>query len=178
MSILTSAKFLLTACLCVAVTTACSRSEPEAAATQQNTPPPAKTEPVYQEPVDKIVPGSLEDMIRSAGSDRVFFAFDSSALSADARETLTRQANWLRSYPAVTIRVEGHADERGTREYNLALGARRAAAVKNYLAALGVSAGRVDTISYGKERPAVLGSGPSVWSKNRRGVTSLTSVNN
>ncbi|MEO0411945.1 MAG: peptidoglycan-associated lipoprotein Pal [Pseudomonadota bacterium] len=178
MGTLNSAKFFLPALLCVAVTAACAREEAPVAAPQQDTAPVTRTEPVYQEPVDRVVPGSLQDMIRSAGGDRVFFAFDSSALSADARETLTRQANWLRSYPAVSIRVEGHADERGTREYNLALSSRRAVAVKNYLVALGVSAGRVDTISYGKERPAVLGSGPSVWSKNRRGVTTLTNVSN
>lgn len=178
MGTLTTAKLLITACVCVAVTTACASNEEPVAVQQPDPVPVTRTEPVYQEPVDRVVAGSLEDMIRSSGSDRVFFAFDSSALSADARETLTRQANWLRTYPAISVRVEGHADERGTREYNLALGARRATAVKNYLVALGVSAGRVDTISYGKERPAVLGSGPSVWSKNRRGVTSLTNVSN
>lgn len=174
-----SRKTLLVALTCTLLTSACAKEE--AAPVMSNAPDPApvtRTEPVYQEPVDSITPGSLEDLIRSSGTDRVFFAFDSSALSADARETLTRQANWMRSYPGVAIRVEGHADERGTREYNLALGARRANAVKNYLVALGVREGQVETISYGKERPAVLGSGPSAWAKNRRSVSSLAQLSN
>ncbi len=179
MRIISKSKLLLPALCCIAMTVAGAREEAPGAAPQQSTtPPPVPSEPVNTAPVDQVTPGPLEDMIRTAGSDRVFFAFDSSALSADARETLTRQANWLRTYPAVSVRVEGHADERGTREYNLALGSRRANAVKNYLVALGVPSGRVDTISYGKERPAVLGSGPSVWSKNRRGVTTISSVSN
>ena len=110
--------------------------------------------------------------------DRLERSFSAPAASAAAPVISSQSAAPPPSYPAVSVRVEGHADERGTREYNLALGSRRASAVKNYLVALGVSAGRVDTISYGKERPAVLGSGPSVWSKNRRGVTTLTNVSN
>jgi peptidoglycan-associated lipoprotein len=168
---------LLAAMACAMLASACAREEAPVVA-DPDPAPVTRTEPVYQEPVDTVVPGSIEDLIRSSGSDRVFFAFDSSALSAEARETLTRQANWLRSYPAVGVRIEGHADERGTREYNLALGARRANAVKSYLVALGVSNGQVSTISYGKERPAVLGSGPNAWSKNRRGVTTLAPLSN
>lgn len=169
---------IIAAVACAVLASACARDEAPVVASAPDPAPVTRTEPVYQEPVDTVIPGSIEDLIRSSGSDRVFFPFDSSALSADARETLTRQANWMRSYPAVGVRVEGHADERGTREYNLALSARRATAVKNYLVALGVSARQIDTISYGKERPAVLGSGPNAWSKNRRGVTTLAPLSN
>ncbi|WP_119678684.1 peptidoglycan-associated lipoprotein Pal [Indioceanicola profundi] len=116
------------------------------------------------------VPGTAEDFVVNVG-DRVFFGFDRYDLTPEATATLDRQAAWLKQYPGVTVTVEGHADERGTREYNLALGDRRASAVKNYLVALGVDAGRVQTISYGKERPAVLGSNESAWAQNRRGVT-------
>ncbi|ACI99196.1 peptidoglycan-associated lipoprotein Pal [Rhodospirillum centenum] len=116
------------------------------------------------------VPGSAEDFVANVG-DRVFFGFDRFDLTPEATATLDRQAAWLKQYPNVTVTVEGHADERGTREYNLALGERRATAVKNYLTALGVDTARVQTISYGKERPAVLGSDESAWAQNRRGVT-------
>ncbi len=101
-----------------------------------------------------------------AGADRVFFAYDSSDLTDSARATLGKQAAWLMHYPRVRATIEGHCDERGTREYNLALGERRATAVKNYLIALGVPASRLKTISYGKERPAE----PGNYSQNRRGV--------
>lgn len=115
------------------------------------------------------VPGTQEDLIVSVG-DRVFYATDSSELDATARKTLERQAAWLRTYPNVNVVIEGHADERGTREYNLALGERRANSAKNYLVALGIDGGRIETISYGKERPAVLGSNPAAWKRNRRAV--------
>ena len=117
-----------------------------------------------------IVPGSQQDLEASAG-DRVFFAFDRSDISAEARQTLTRQADWLRRYPNVTVTIEGHCDERGTREYNLALGERRAQAAKNVLVALGISASRITTISYGKERPAAVGSTEEAYAQNRRAVT-------
>lgn len=117
-----------------------------------------------------IVPGSQEDLNASAG-DRVFFAYDSSTLDDAAQATLTRQAEWLKKYPNAKVQIEGHCDERGTREYNLALGERRAAAVKKFLVRSGVAASKVSTISYGKERPAVTGSDESSWSQNRRGVT-------
>ena len=116
-----------------------------------------------------IVPGSQQDLEASAG-DRIFFAFDRSDISPEAREILTRQAEWLRRYPNVTVTIEGHCDERGTREYNLALGERRATAVKTYLVSLGVPAAQLETISYGKEKPAVLGSTDQSWAQNRRGV--------
>ena len=119
-----------------------------------------------------IAPGSQQDLEASAG-DRVFFAFDRSDISAEARESLTRQADWLRRYPNVTVTIEGHCDERGTREYNLALGERRAQAVKNVLVALGIPASRITTISYGKERPIVVGSNEEAWAQNRVAVTTV-----
>ncbi len=106
-------------------------------------------------------------------SDRVFFALDSSVVNSQGQATLERQAAWLRSNDNVNVVVEGHCDERGTREYNLALGERRATAAKNYLVSLGIPASRIGTVSYGKERPAVVGSGESSWSQNRRAVTVL-----
>lgn len=106
-------------------------------------------------------------------SDRVFFAYDSSALSSTAQATLAKQAKWLKSHAGVSVTVEGHCDERGTREYNVALGARRAAAAKNQLTKLGVSADRISTVSFGKERPAVNGSNSAAWAENRRAVTVL-----
>lgn len=115
-------------------------------------------------------PGTQEDMVVNVG-DRVFFGFDKSDLSAEARATLDRQAAWLKKYSNLSVTLEGHADERGTREYNLALGERRAAAAKNYLVAAGIAADRVKTVSYGKERPAVLGSNEAAWAQNRRAVT-------
>ena len=117
-----------------------------------------------------ISPGSPEDFLVNVG-DRVFFGYDRHDLTAAARATLERQAQWLQRYPNRRMVVEGHADERGTREYNLALGERRATAVKNYLVAVGVSPSRVTTISYGKEQPAVLGATEAAWAQNRRGVT-------
>lgn len=114
-------------------------------------------------------PGTQEDLVVNVG-DRVFFAFDKSDLSMEAQATLDRQAAWLTKYPA-NVTIEGHCDERGTREYNLALGERRATAAKNYLVAAGIPADRINTISYGKERPAVVGSNEAAWAQNRRAVT-------
>ena len=105
--------------------------------------------------------------------DRIFFDTDSTAIRADAQQTLARQAQWLNQYPNYAITIEGHADERGTREYNIALGARRAAATRDYLASRGVNAARVKTISYGKERPVATCDDISCWSQNRRAVTAL-----
>lgn len=120
----------------------------------------------------QIVPGSEQDFIANVG-DRVFFDFDKYNLRSDAKATLDKQAAWLKKYPNYSLTVEGHADERGTREYNLALGERRANSVKEYLVANGLPAARVKTISYGKERPVALGSNEAAWSQNRRGVTVL-----
>ncbi|HET8729439.1 MAG TPA: peptidoglycan-associated lipoprotein Pal [Alphaproteobacteria bacterium] len=119
-----------------------------------------------------VTPGTEEDFVVNVG-DRVFYALNQSDLSPEARATLDRQAQWLQQYPNVSVTIEGHADERGTREYNLALGERRANGVKNYLVAAGVPAERITTVSYGKERPAVLGSNESAWAQNRRSVTTI-----
>ncbi|MGA1803848.1 peptidoglycan-associated lipoprotein Pal [Rhizobium sp. HT1-10] len=117
-------------------------------------------------------PGSAQDFTVNVG-DRIFFDTDSTSIRADAAQTLDRQAQWLARYPNYAITVEGHADERGTREYNLALGARRAASTKDYLVSKGVPARRMKTISYGKERPVAVCDDISCWSQNRRAVTVL-----
>ncbi len=119
------------------------------------------------------VPGSKEDFVVNVG-DRVFFDFDKYDITPEAQGVLKKQAAWLSVYPNVIVTVEGHCDERGTREYNLALGERRANAVKDYLSALGIARTRVKTISYGKERPVALGHDDAAWSQNRRGVTMLS----
>lgn len=117
-------------------------------------------------------PGSPQDFVVNVG-DRVLFTTDSSSVNADGRAILDRQAQWLNQYGQYTFRIEGHADERGTREYNLALGARRATAVKRYLASKGVGSGRMKTLSFGKERPVAVCNDISCWSQNRRSVTVL-----
>jgi peptidoglycan-associated lipoprotein len=120
-----------------------------------------------------ITAGTQEDLIVNVG-DRVFFEFDSSELTVDAQATLDAQAAWLMQYPDTNITIEGHADERGTREYNLALGDKRAFAVYSYLAQAGVDTNRMEYISWGKERPEVVGSDETAYSQNRRGVTTVT----
>ncbi len=120
--------------------------------------------------LNAATPGSAQDFTVNVG-DRIFFDTDSSSIRADAQATLSKQAQWLSQYGNYAITVEGHADERGTREYNLALGERRANAAKNYLVSLGVAAGRINTVSYGKERPIALGSNEQAWAQNRRAVT-------
>lgn len=117
-------------------------------------------------------PGSQQDFTVNVG-DRVFFETDSSVLTPTARQTLDKQAQWLLRYPNYPVTIEGHADERGTREYNLALGARRAAATRDYLAGRGVPVSRLRTISFGKERPVAVCNDISCWSQNRRAVTVL-----
>ena len=121
----------------------------------------------------QATPGSVQDFQVNVG-DRVFFDYDSYEIRADAQETLKKQAAFLQQYAQYRVTVEGHCDERGTREYNLALGERRANSVKNYLVALGVDGNRLQTISYGKERPAVEGHDEPSFAQNRRGVTVLT----
>ncbi len=120
------------------------------------------------------VPGTIDDFVVNVG-DRVFFDLDKAVLNASAQRTLERQAAWLSEYPSVTILIEGHCDERGTREYNLALGDRRATSAKNYLVQLGVDPNRIETISHGKERPDAAGHSEAAWSQNRRGVTVVMS---
>ena len=144
----------------------CSTPKPTAEA-----PPPAPA--AAPAPTSSIVPGSAEDLRVNVG-DTVHFAFDKYNIEDNDKSTLQRQATWLQKYPAVRVTIEGNCDERGTREYNLALGARRANAVKEYLVSLGVSPDRVDTISYGKERPICTESTEDCWAQNRRGVTTIT----
>jgi peptidoglycan-associated lipoprotein len=119
-------------------------------------------------------PGSEQDFVVNVG-DRVYFDLDSYEVRSDAFPRLDAQAAWLQRYPQVRIRIEGNADERGTREYNLALGARRAESVRNHLVERGVSAGRIDTISYGKERPIAEGSNQEAWARNRNAHTAIVS---
>jgi peptidoglycan-associated lipoprotein len=119
------------------------------------------------------VPGSQQDFVVNVG-DRVFFESDSTELTMQSRGTLDKQAQWLQTYNRNTFTVEGHADERGTREYNIALGARRAQTVRDYLASRGIDPSRMHTISYGKERPVAVCNDISCWSQNRRAVTVLS----
>jgi peptidoglycan-associated lipoprotein len=119
------------------------------------------------------VPGSAEDFQANIG-DRVFFENDQSSLTPEGRESLVKQAGWLKEYPEVQVQIEGHADERGTREYNISLSARRATAVRKFLISQGISESRIATIAYGKERPAKLCDAEECWSQNRRAVTVIT----
>jgi len=141
--------------------TACSSKTDDAGATTAAT-------------TSTIVPGTQQDLVANVG-DRVFFELDQSSLSGEARATLQRQAEWANRYPANQLTIEGHADERGTREYNLALGQRRANSAKDYLVSLGVDSARLTTISYGKERPVCLESNENCWAQNRRAVTVVAS---
>ena len=119
--------------------------------------------------ISRPAAGTQEDLTVEVG-DRVFFDFDKYDIRADQRGTVEALAAWLDTNPSVALSIEGHCDERGTREYNLALGERRANSVRDYLVALGVNPARLSTVSYGEERPAVLGSNESAWAQNRRGV--------
>jgi peptidoglycan-associated lipoprotein len=114
-------------------------------------------------------PGSEADLVANVG-DRAFFDFDKSDLRPEARRTIQLWSDFLKKYPNASVTIEGHCDERGTREYNIALGERRAAAARNFLVSLGIDAKRISTISYGKERPAVIGSNEAAWAQNRRAV--------
>jgi peptidoglycan-associated lipoprotein len=117
------------------------------------------------------VKGSQEDFIASVSSDRILFDTDKYDVDAQDQSILQSQAAWLQQNPSVRVTIEGHCDERGTRDYNIALGERRANSAKNYLASLGIDSGRITTVSYGKERPAALGSDEGAWAQNRRAVT-------
>lgn len=133
------------------------------------TPTPTPPSPVDQGPL----PGTVQDFVINIG-ERIYFDTDSYEVRSDAQPTLAAQAQWLNRYPAVRVRIEGNADERGTREYNLALGARRANAVREFLVAQGVSGSRIETLSYGKEKPIDGGSGEEAWAKNRNARTAIT----
>lgn len=150
----------------------CSSSPEDTGSVSTDMAAPVATSAMPSAPVEPVgaVPGSQQDLVVNVG-DRVFFGYDKFDISADAKTTLEKQANWLKQYANVKIIIEGHCDERGTREYNLALGEKRAMAAKNYLIALGIDASRIQTISYGKERPAVAGSDEAAWAQNRRAVS-------
>jgi peptidoglycan-associated lipoprotein len=152
---------VLGALAALALLAACGNSASDTAATGAGAATTAGT---------TVRPGSQEDLVANVG-DRIFFDYDESSIRADQRPVLQRQAGWLQQYPQNSVQVEGHADERGTREYNLALGQRRANAARDGLVAGGVAGGRIATISYGKDRPAALGSTEEAWAQNRRAVT-------
>ena len=156
----------------VLVLAGCASKPKPAAEAPPPAPPPSSA--VQGQVESTVVPGSVQDFRVNVG-DTVHFDYDKYAITSEGRDLLQRQAAWLQKYQQVRVTIEGHCDERGTREYNLALGARRANAVKEYLASLGVSSRRMDTISYGKERPICTESSESCWSQNRRGVTTITS---
>ncbi len=145
-------------CMGVVLVAGCSRSDKPELATQVE---------------QTAVPGSERDFIVNVG-DRVHFLVDQSTLTAQGQDTLRRQAAWLKQYPQVIVQVEGHADERGTREYNIALSARRSTASREFLIAQGIQPSRIATIAYGKERPVALCDAESCWSQNRRTVTLVT----
>ena len=140
-----------------------------AGCTKTPTPEPVATAPAA---AAGIVPGSQEDLVANVG-DRVFFGFDKSNLRDDARATLDKQAAWLAKYGSVNVQIAGNTDERGTEEYNLALGQRRANSAASYLKAKGVAAARMTTISYGKDRPTAQGSNEEAWAQNRNAITSV-----
>ena len=137
---------------------------------QTTTTAPEPTPPPTTQPSGPT-PGSRADFVAQAGSDTVHFATDSSDIDSEAQAILTKQAAWLQKFPNVRVTIEGHCDERGTREYNLALGDRRANSAKNFLVNAGVAASRISVISYGKERPIATGSDEESWAQNRRAVT-------
>ncbi|MBV8978485.1 MAG: peptidoglycan-associated lipoprotein Pal [Alphaproteobacteria bacterium] len=156
--------------LCAALALAGCETKPPAAGSAPPAEPQQQSAPVQS---SNIVPGSAEDLRVNVG-DTVHFDYDKYDILDSDRATLQRQATWFAKYPSVRVTIEGHCDERGTREFNLALGARRANAVKEYLVSLGVAAGRLETISYGKERPICTESNESCWAQNRRGVTTIS----
>ncbi|MFN7054892.1 peptidoglycan-associated lipoprotein Pal [Hyphomonas sp.] len=169
------------AALLVAASACATRQPPPPAETPatppvQQTQPEAPRTPTPTPPAEtsNITPGSVQDFAVNVG-ERVFFDLDQYRLDSEDQEVLRRQAAWLQAYPNVRVLIAGNADERGTREYNLALGERRANAVKNYLVSLGVSASRIDTVSWGKERPIAQGSNEAAWAQNRNAWTQIVS---
>jgi peptidoglycan-associated lipoprotein len=157
----------------------CATHKPPPPAPVASTPPPPAPPPEtrYVPPPPPVasgpIPGTRQDFVVNVG-DRVYFDYDQYRVRPDAIPVLTAQANWLQRYPQVQVRIEGNCDERGTEEYNLALGARRAASVKAFLVERGISPSRVETISYGKERPLDPGSDEAAWAKNRNVHTAIT----
>ncbi|RZJ43776.1 MAG: peptidoglycan-associated lipoprotein Pal [Brevundimonas sp.] len=165
----------------VAVTAiaACTPRRPVETGSGEVVPPsnpqyPPATGPINGGNIGAAAPGSEQDFVVNVG-DRIYFDLDSYSIRSEAFPRLDAQVAWLQRYPNVTIRIEGNADERGTREYNLALGARRAESIRTYLIERGVNAARIDTISYGKERPIAAGSTEESWARNRNGHTAIVS---
>ena len=152
-------KFAAAACCFLALAACSKKNTPDLEATGSG--------------VGQAVPGSEQDFTTNVG-DRIYFEMDQTTLTAQAQETLRRQAQWLTQYPAITIQVEGHADERGTREYNISLSAKRATATREFLIAQGIAANRISSIAYGKERPVATCDAEQCWSQNRRAVTVIT----
>ena len=159
------------------VLAACATAPKETASTTSTTSSSSSSSTEASKPqvVDGVYVGSdTVEMLAVGVPDRVFFAYDSYSLTSNAQDALAKQAKWLKANGSVTISIEGHADERGTREYNLALGDRRANAAKDFLMAQGISSNRITTISFGKERPANAASNKTAWAQNRRSVTVRT----
>jgi peptidoglycan-associated lipoprotein len=169
LALITGAAISIAACSSTPKPEPLGPSSPSSRSDGGGGPPPPNAPPISEAPVGPLA-GSIQDFVINAG-DRIYFDFDAYSIRTDAQKILAQQSDWLNRYPEVRVRIEGNCDERGTREYNLALGERRANAVKDYLAASGVSASRLSTISYGKERPVVLGSNEAAWAQNRRGVS-------
>ncbi len=175
-------KIIITALLVAGLAACASRPEPitpptASAPTPAPTPAPAPRPTVVPAPApipQGPVPGSVQDFQAAVG-DRVFFDYDSFGLTAQSRTVLERQAAWMQRYPTVRVLIAGNCDERGTREYNFALGARRAAAARDYLVSLGVASSRIETVSYGKERPMDPRAAEEAWSVNRNAHTQIMS---
>jgi peptidoglycan-associated lipoprotein len=173
-------RLALIALAAVSLAACASRPKPMGPAATAATPPPSAAPytpppqaPVAESPTGAPAPGSVRDFVINAG-DLVYFDYNSSGLRDDARPVLDAQAAWLNRYPEVRVRVEGNCDERGTREYNFGLGASRANTVKEYLVSHGVTAARIDTVSYGKEKPIDPGDNEAAWAKNRNAHTAIT----
>lgn len=174
--------FRLAILAATAALAAACQSTPEPVVTQAPppAPPPVVAPPPAPPPAPVVVertgplPGSVQDFAVNVG-DRVYFGYDQYDLTSEARDTLRRQASWLNAYPGTRVRVAGNCDERGTRDYNLALGARRAQSAKDFLVSLGVSADRIETVSYGKERPIDPRANAEGWAVNRNSHTEITS---
>ena len=170
-------RLALVAAAAISVTACASRPKPAPAPEPTPAPAPApapEPAPAPPPPTSSVIPGSMQDFVVNVG-DRVYFDFDQYEVRADAAPILDAQATWLVRYPNVQVRIEGNADERGTREYNLALGSRRANSVREYLVQRGVQPSRISTVSYGKERPIAEGSTEEAFQKNRNAHTAITS---
>jgi peptidoglycan-associated lipoprotein len=172
LALITGAALSIAACASPPKPTPLAPPPPPPTSAPEAPPPPPPTPPISEAPVGPL-PGSLQDFVINAG-DRVYFDFDAYSIRQDAQNILAQQAAWLNRYPAVKVRIEGNCDERGTREYNLALGGRRANSVREFLIAHGVAGGRIATVSYGKERPIDSGAGEDAWSHNRNVHTAIT----